>query len=107
MAPLQCQGLAFPVSSGLKNIDIAFSSELMEPKNAQNNYTEKLIKLPNTSHCYDKPNNIIEKEPSSKAHGSNHKIAQLGLTPPIVNQLGEDKNKIGTENNPNKYNFFL
>ncbi len=59
-------------------------------------------KRPNT-----KPAIAPEKEPSSKAHGSNHKIAQLGLTPPIVNQLGEDKNKIGTENNPNKYNFFL
>ena len=47
LAPVQCTSWGHPVTSGLPNIDYYLSSELMEPVNAQDHYTEKLIRLPN------------------------------------------------------------
>ena len=47
LAPVQCTSWGHPVTSGLPNIDYYLSSDLMEPDNAQDNYTEKLVRLPN------------------------------------------------------------
>ncbi|WP_413173385.1 tetratricopeptide repeat protein [Anabaena azotica] len=55
LAPIQCMAWGHPVTSGLPTIDYFLSSELMEPENAQEHYSEKLIRLPNTSLCYVKP----------------------------------------------------
>ena len=42
LAPIQCTTWGHPVTSGLKNIDYFFSSELMETKDSQKYYSEKL-----------------------------------------------------------------
>ena len=47
LAPVQCTSWGHPVTSGLPTIDYYLSSDLMEPENAQENYSEKLIRLPN------------------------------------------------------------
>ncbi|MBX2867365.1 MAG: hypothetical protein KTR18_01715 [Acidiferrobacterales bacterium] len=47
LAPVQCTSWGHPVTSGFPNIDYYLSSDLMEPDNAQTNYTETLIRLPN------------------------------------------------------------
>lgn len=52
LAPIQITSWGHPDTSGLPTIDYYLSSELMEPENAQENYTEKLVKLPNLSICY-------------------------------------------------------
>src|SRR5919199_1380550 len=54
LAPVQCNAWGHPVTSGLPTIDYYLSSELMEPENAQEHYTEKLINLPNIGICYEK-----------------------------------------------------
>ncbi len=46
LAPVQCNTWGHPVTSGLKNIDYFFSSQLMEKKCSQKHYSEKLINLP-------------------------------------------------------------
>jgi len=46
LAPIQCNTWGHPITSGLKNIDYFFSSQLMEKKDSQKNYSEKLINLP-------------------------------------------------------------
>ncbi len=46
LAPVQCAGWGHPVTTGHINMDYYFSSVLMEPENAQNHYTEKLVLLP-------------------------------------------------------------
>ena len=46
LADIQCNTYGHPVTSGFKNIDYFFSSELMEKKDSQKNYSEKLINLP-------------------------------------------------------------
>jgi predicted O-linked N-acetylglucosamine transferase (SPINDLY family) len=52
LAPVQCQGLGHPITSGLPTIDWALSSALMEPEGGEAHYTERLEKLPNLSFCY-------------------------------------------------------
>ncbi len=55
LAPVQCVAWGHPVATGLPTIDYFLSSELMEPENAQEHYSEKLIRLPNIGVSYPKP----------------------------------------------------
>ncbi len=52
LAPVQFMGWGHPESSGLPTIDYFVSSELFEPVNSDNNYCEKLLKLPNLGTHY-------------------------------------------------------
>jgi predicted O-linked N-acetylglucosamine transferase (SPINDLY family) len=64
LAPIQCNTYGHPVTSGFKNIDYYFSSELMESQNSQKHYSEKLITLPGLGINYDSPNLSIIKKPN-------------------------------------------
>jgi len=55
LAPVQCVAWGHPVTSGLPTIDYFLSSELMEPENAQEHYSEKLIRLPKIGVSYPEP----------------------------------------------------
>jgi FkbM family methyltransferase len=55
LAPVQCVAWGHPVTSGLPTIDYFLSGELMEPDNAQQHYSERLIRLPNIGVSYPKP----------------------------------------------------
>jgi len=57
LAPIQCTSWGHPETSGLPSIDYFLSSELMEPPNADDHYTEKLIRLPNLG-IYYSPLNV-------------------------------------------------
>ncbi|MCW5315414.1 tetratricopeptide repeat protein [Nostoc sp. KVJ3] len=52
LAPIQMTSWGHPDTSGLPTIDYYLSSDLMEPENAQEHYTEKLVRLPNLSINY-------------------------------------------------------
>ncbi|MFW9261164.1 tetratricopeptide repeat protein [Nostoc sp. CALU 546] len=52
LAPIQMTSWGHPDTSGLPTIDYYLSSDLMESENAQEHYTEKLVKLPNLSIHY-------------------------------------------------------
>ncbi|HAX78019.1 MAG TPA: hypothetical protein DCY88_19905 [Cyanobacteria bacterium UBA11372] len=52
LAPIQMTSWGHPDTSGLPTIDYYLSSDLMEPENAQDHYTEKLVRLPNLSIHY-------------------------------------------------------
>ncbi len=52
LAPVQCNGLGHPVTSGLPTVDIALSSALMEPAEGDAQYTERLVRLPNLGFAY-------------------------------------------------------
>ena len=64
LAPIQCNTWGHPVTSGFKNIDYYFSSELMESKNSQKHYSEKLISLPGIGINYDSSNLSTIKKPN-------------------------------------------
>ena len=52
LAPTQCAAWGHPVTSGHATIDYYFSSEWMEPPEAQIHYSEKLVTLPGLGTCY-------------------------------------------------------
>lgn len=53
LAPLQAASWGHPVTTGLPTMDIFLSSDLMEPPGADLHYSERLVRLPNLSICYD------------------------------------------------------
>lgn len=55
LAPIQCVAWDQPITSGLSTIDYFISSELAEPEDAQDHYSEKLVLLPGVGVCYEKP----------------------------------------------------
>lgn len=48
LAPVQCTAWGHAITSGLPNVDYYLSSELMEPEDGDDHYTEKLVRLPNS-----------------------------------------------------------
>jgi tetratricopeptide (TPR) repeat protein len=61
LAPVQCNSWGHPDTSGFPTLDYYLSSELMEPPDAQDHYTERLVRLPNLS-IYCEP---LDPQPSA------------------------------------------
>jgi protein O-GlcNAc transferase len=55
LAPVQCVAWAHPITSGAPMLDYYLSGDLMEPDDAQDHYSERLIRLPGLGVCYPKP----------------------------------------------------
>lgn len=55
LAPVQCCGWGHPVTSGRQNIDFFLSSDIMEPDDAADCYTEQLIRLDGIGTYYERP----------------------------------------------------
>jgi protein O-GlcNAc transferase len=53
LAAVQCNSWGHPDTSGLPTLDYYLSSDLMEPPDGQNHYTERLVRLPNLSVYYE------------------------------------------------------
>jgi protein O-GlcNAc transferase len=53
LAPVQCNSWGHPETSGMSTLDYFLGSDLMEPPDAQQHYTEKLVRLPNLSIYYE------------------------------------------------------
>lgn len=62
LAPVQIASWGHPETTGLPTIDYYLSAEYLEPDDAQNNYTEKLICLPNLG-CHYHPAQVNSTEP--------------------------------------------
>lgn len=52
LAPVQCTSWGNPITSGLTTMDYFLSSELAEPKEGNNHYSEKVVRLPFLSTHY-------------------------------------------------------
>ena len=55
LAPVQCNSWGHPETSGFPTLDYFLSSDLMEPPDGQDHYTERLVRLPNLSFHYEPP----------------------------------------------------
>ncbi len=55
LAPVQCNAWGHPDTSGLPTLDYYLSSDLMEPPDGAQHYTERLVRLPNLSIYYEPP----------------------------------------------------
>lgn len=53
LAPIQCNSWGHPETSGLPTLDYFLSSDMMEPPDAAEHYTERLVRLPNLSIYYE------------------------------------------------------
>jgi protein O-GlcNAc transferase len=71
LAAVQCNSWGHPDTSGFPTIDYYLSSELMEPPDGQDHYTERLVLLPNLSIYYEPPD----------PHPVSLDRAELGLRP--------------------------
>jgi predicted O-linked N-acetylglucosamine transferase (SPINDLY family) len=57
LAPVQCASWGHPETSGFPTLDFFLTSDLMEPADAQDHYTERVARLPNLSIYYEPPDN--------------------------------------------------
>jgi predicted O-linked N-acetylglucosamine transferase (SPINDLY family) len=55
LAPIQCTTWGQPMTSGSPNVDYFLSSNLMEPDNGEEHYSETLIRLPNLGFAFESP----------------------------------------------------
>lgn len=55
LAPVQCATWGHPVTTGLPTIDYFVSSEDLESPGSDDQYTEKLVRLPRLGVCYERP----------------------------------------------------
>jgi protein O-GlcNAc transferase len=55
LAPVQCSAWGHPVTSGIPTVDYFLSGNLLEPPNAQEHYSEQLVRLPNLGISYPRP----------------------------------------------------
>ena len=53
LAPVQCTSWGHPQTTGYPTMDFFLSSDLMEPPDADDHYSETLIRLPNLSYYYE------------------------------------------------------
>jgi predicted O-linked N-acetylglucosamine transferase (SPINDLY family) len=53
LAPIQVASWGHPITTGLPNIDIFLSGELIEGPQAEHHYREELVRLPGTGVCTD------------------------------------------------------
>jgi protein O-GlcNAc transferase len=54
LAPVQCVTWGHPDTTGIPTVDYFLSSELLEPENAQEHYSEKLVQLRSLPTCYSR-----------------------------------------------------
>jgi uncharacterized protein (TIGR03032 family) len=71
MAPLQALTWGHPDTTGSPTLDRFISTDLAEAADAQDHYTEKLVRLPNLGVCYERP--VLD--------GPRRSRAQFGLDP--------------------------
>ncbi len=72
LAPVQCCAWGEAMTTGAPTIDHFLSSEMMEPANAQDQYTEDLVLLPRSGVCYPR----FTHEPISTATRADYGIAE-------------------------------
>lgn len=65
LAPVQATGFGHPVTSGLPTIDAYLTGDLMEPKGGEAHYTEALVRLPNLSVSYPRPDIAVGEVPEA------------------------------------------
>lgn len=55
LAPLQCLTFGHPDTTGIDTLDRFISSAAMEPPDSQHHYSERLVTLPGSTVCYERP----------------------------------------------------
>ena len=64
LAPIQCAAFGHPVTTGIDSIGYFLSADAAEPENAQQHYSEQLIRLPAFAISYPRPDTSRQRTPS-------------------------------------------
>ncbi|MBL8515975.1 MAG: tetratricopeptide repeat protein [Betaproteobacteria bacterium] len=91
LAPVQCAGWGHPVTSGHGNVDLYFSSDLIEPPNAAAHYSERLVRLPGLGTRYPRP---VNPEPVTRAQFNIPEKAPLALISQSLFKLHPDNDAL-------------
>jgi predicted O-linked N-acetylglucosamine transferase (SPINDLY family) len=68
LAPVQVTSWGHPETTGLPTLDYFLSSQIMEPPDAQQYYTEELVRLPHLGTCYS-PGDVAAADPQLEGTG--------------------------------------
>lgn len=85
LAPMQCVLGGHPVTTGISNLDYFISSDLMEPTNAQEHYSEKLVRLPTPLFYFERPK--VPSQLKSRAALGLHVDRHLYMCPMRLQKL--------------------
>ncbi len=55
LAPVQCVTWGHPATTGIPSVDYFLSNAIMEPPDADDHYTERLVRLEHLNTCYEEP----------------------------------------------------
>jgi protein O-GlcNAc transferase len=55
LAPVQCATVGQPGTTGVSTVDYFLSSDRLEPPDGQSHYSERLVRLPDIPHYFEKP----------------------------------------------------
>lgn len=81
LAPVQCVTWGHPVTTGIPTVDYFISSRLMEPADAEEHYSEKLVQLDSLSIYYYRP---PAPAPAARAQFGLHGHAHLYVCPQSI-----------------------
>jgi protein O-GlcNAc transferase len=81
LAPVQCVTWGHPLTTGIPTMDYFISSRLMEPPDAEDHYTEKLVPLDSLSIYYHRP---PAPAPASRPDFGLHPDAHLYVCPQSI-----------------------
>ncbi len=82
LAPVQCTGWGWPVTSGIPTLDYFISSDLLETDTSQEYYTETLVRLPTLPTCYQRPDVPATLKPRSHFGFDEHQHLYMSLQNP-------------------------
>jgi len=77
LAPVQCASWGHPVTTGLPEIDVFFTTDLAEPANADSHYSERLARCAVMNTCVARPE--IPEEPLERARGTHLYVCPQSL----------------------------
>lgn len=73
LAPIQCATFGHPVTTGIDSVGYFLSADAAEPENAQQHYSEKLVRLPRFAVCYERPD-VSRRSTSSTVAALQHPL---------------------------------
>ncbi len=80
LAPIQCNSLAHPTTTGLPTLDFALSGERLDPPEGQQQYSETLVRLPNFGAYYEPTGSpqVIGSQPGRERDRKHFGLAEKG-----------------------------
>jgi predicted O-linked N-acetylglucosamine transferase (SPINDLY family) len=77
LAPVQCVSLGHPITTGLPEMDVFFTTDMAEPAGAEAHYTERLARCATMNVCVDRPE--VPDDPFPRDRGAHLYVCPQSL----------------------------